>query len=172
MKSHVPDAVHRYLTRRGLEIRDELGAGIEGTVFATTSQTAIKVHMHQAAYQREKEIYLRLRDRGVETVKGFHVPQLIDFDDEALIIEMDHVTPPFVVDFAQASFTPPPSLTEEEQEEAFEEWNANGRSIFRKHWETVQSILSGFRCHGIYLSDIHPRNIDFGDGWQYEDDDD
>lgn len=166
------DPVRRYLRRRNMTFRDQLGAGIEGSVYATDSQTAVKLHSHRGAYDREKVVYLRLRDRGVESVRGFRVPTLIDYDDDAQLIEMDIVIPPFVVDFAQASLTPPLQTfaDEDEEDEALREWNEAGRDIFGRHWETVQSILSGFRVHGVYLADLHPRNIDFGDGWQYEDD--
>lgn len=149
-----------YASRRKKQIRSQLGAGIEGIVFATDYQTALKAHRYRAAYEREREVYLRLKAYGVEQVAGFNVPKYLDSDDELMVIEIEHVTPPFVVDFAQALLDGPVRRTEEEHEE----WEADGCEMFgRQKWEVVKTILSGFRRCKVYLADIHPRNIDFGD---------
>src|SRR5688572_24463552 len=96
------DRLDDYAALHRLTIVRQLGAGVHGSVFASSCQTAIKVHELLAAYQREKLAYIRLREHRVEEVNGFGVPQLIEADDELLILEMTIVAPPFVLDFGGA----------------------------------------------------------------------
>ena len=79
--------VQQYTDRKGLVLRELLGAGIHGSVFAAECQTegghaAIKAYERQQAYRRERDVYLRLRERDVTAIRGCHVPVLIDYDDE------------------------------------------------------------------------------------------
>jgi hypothetical protein len=84
----------------GLLLGDELGAGVHGIVFATESQSqgtqrywqsAVKAHQGEIEYGRERDIYLRLQQKNVSKIKKFHVPKLIRYDDDMLIIEMTMV---------------------------------------------------------------------------------
>jgi hypothetical protein len=110
-----------YTQRRGLVLGDELGTGVHGTVFATESQpekgpaavrSAIKVHQRQPDYLRERDVYLRLRDQGVKSIRGCHVPQLLHLDDELQVLEMTVVTRPYALDFAGAFLDQPPDFPE------------------------------------------------------------
>jgi hypothetical protein len=76
-----------YAQRYGLLLGEQIGYGIHGIVFVVESQTkpgrsAIKVHEREAAYCRERDVYLRLRDHAVADIRGCHVPQLLRYDDE------------------------------------------------------------------------------------------
>ncbi len=82
---------------------------------------------------------------------------MLDSEDNLLIIEMTQVTPLFIVDFVGTGF---PGNTkyqfdEETLQAAYEEQKEN----FGEDWECVQSALSELRSHGIFLSDINPKNI-------------
>lgn len=69
---------------------------------------AVKFHDRTAGYEREINVYLRLRAHEVTHVGGHRVPILIDQDDELLAIEMTIVSPPFVLDFGGAYLDQPP----------------------------------------------------------------
>jgi hypothetical protein len=105
--------VRQYASRKDLVLRKQLGAGIHGSVFAAEYQTtrgrsAIKGYEREYAYQRERDVYLRLRKHDVAAVRGCHVPELIDYDDELWCLEMTVVKRPFVLDFAGAYLDEPP----------------------------------------------------------------
>ena len=67
----------RYAANNGTEIAETLGFGIHGIVFGLTRKSAIKVHAKESAYRRERDVYLRLRDRGVSQIRQFAVPKLV-----------------------------------------------------------------------------------------------
>ena len=91
-----------YCTKYGCAIETELGFGYDGIVFSTTCQSAIKVLRYEPLYQKERDVYLRLTEQEILNVNGFHVPELLHYDDELWTIEMRIVRPPFVLDFAGA----------------------------------------------------------------------
>ena len=110
----------------GRKIETELGFGYDGIVFSTTCQSAIKVLRYQALYQKERDVYLRLQNHEILTVSGFHVPELLQYDDELWVIEMRIVRPPFVLDFAGAYLDEPPDFPEE----IMAEWRAEKKEQF------------------------------------------
>ncbi|HET6883830.1 MAG TPA: hypothetical protein VFI31_26995 [Pirellulales bacterium] len=76
-------------------MEEELGFGVHGMVWATDQKSVIKVHgSERLYYYRERDIYLRLREKNVTEVLGFHVPRLRAFDDELMAIEIAIVQPP------------------------------------------------------------------------------
>jgi len=79
--------------------------------------SAVKVLKFQPLYERERNAYFRLRERGVVEVLGCNVPQLIEHDDDLWIVEMSVVTRPFVLDFAGAYLDFPPDYPRELVEE-------------------------------------------------------
>ncbi len=110
--------VGQYAERKGLVLGELLGAGIHGSVFAAEYQTeggrsAVKGHERQPAYERERDVYLRLRECDVTGIRGCYVPALIDYDDELWVIEMTVVGRPFVLDFAGAYLDSAPDFSEE-----------------------------------------------------------
>src|SRR5438477_2910722 len=121
-KDELEKQAKEYVQRQGRVLSQELGHGVHGIVFLTRSQrgkkktpaqAALKVHRHEADYRRERDVYLRLKERGISTIRGCHVPKLLGFDDDLLIIEMTVVTRPFVLDFAGASIDKAPEFSEE-----------------------------------------------------------
>jgi hypothetical protein len=149
----------QYATIRNLELGEQLGFGVHGIVFATNRKSAIKIHAQEAAYRRELNVYVRLREHGVERIREFSVPQLIDSDDSLLAIEMGIVTPPFVLDYAAAYLDDPPEFSEK----ILIEWEAEKREQFEQRWPEVQSLLRALEVLGIYQTDVSPNNVRFRD---------
>ena len=118
----LPDEVKRRIDQfqadRGLTLEQCLGVGTQGTVFVLTNpslshRVAVKFHNRQAAYERERGVYLRLRELATTHVCGHRVPLLTNYDDDLLAIEMTIVSPPFVLDFGGAYLDRPPDYTPE-----------------------------------------------------------
>jgi hypothetical protein len=96
-----------YAARRQLDLTETLGSGKDGIVLVAKhknkpADVAIKILRLEEPYVREKRAYQRLGMAAVTTVLGFNVPELINFDDELLALEMTIVRRPFVLDFASA----------------------------------------------------------------------
>jgi hypothetical protein len=70
------------------------GWGNDGIVYETDSDTAIKALRHQPCYERERDAYMRLKEREVDNILGFSVPKLLDFDNDLLVLEMGIVSLP------------------------------------------------------------------------------
>ncbi len=83
-----------FASERSRRIIGQLGYGYDGTVFATDRQSALKVLRFARLYERERDIYKRLQQCGVYSVLGFAVPQLIDYSDNVMVIEIGIVSPP------------------------------------------------------------------------------
>ncbi|SFI44523.1 serine/threonine-protein kinase [Planctomicrobium piriforme] len=151
------ERARRYAERRHLSGLEQLGAGQDGIVLGTNLNTAIKVFRYRPLYENEKSVYLRLQHESLHELEGFHIPSLVDFHDELWAIEMEVVSPPFVVDFAGAYLDRSPPF----EEEQWNEWESEKRDQFGESWETVLSLMAAFRRFGIYLNDVKPGNITF-----------
>lgn len=153
-----------YARRNHFRLAERLGHGIHGIVYVTernaeAGNVAIKAHRSRDAFERERDVYLRLRDAQVEEILGFAVPKLIRFDDELLIIEMTVVTRPFVLDFAGAYLDYPPQFSDE----IWSEWESEKRNQFESRWPEVKAVLSALESLEIYMVDVSPSNIAFVD---------
>ena len=138
------------------------GCGVHGSVFGcirTTSdvQNALKIHEHSNAYRIERDVYLRLRELGIDLIQGHNVPQLIDYDDDLLVIEISVVVRPFVLDFGGAYLDRP----QDYDDEILEEWRREKAEQFEGNWPKASSILAELRGYGIYVADVNPGNIGF-----------
>ena len=128
-------------------------------MYATDRQSAIKVFQHERLYQRERDVYLRLQSRGVVQILGFKIPRLMGYDEDLWIVEMTIVSPPFVLDFAGAYLDQKPDFPPE----VMEEWREEKAEQFGERWSKVQALMWGFSKLGIYLADVKPGNIEFGE---------
>ncbi len=151
-----------------LALGDELGRGVHGIVFASDGQSqsnqlpfrsAIKAHQREVDFCRERDVYLRLQQKRITQVRGCHVPQLLRYDENWLVIEMTLVTRPFVLDFAGAYLDRAPDFSEE----VMADWRADKVEQFGKRWGEVQAILAILETHGVFMEDVHPGNIAFAD---------
>ena len=145
----------QYADRRQRKLQETIGSGADGIVIATDLNTAIKVFRHQLLYLNERNVYMRLQERRVEKIEGFHVPKLVDYHDDLLLVEMEIVRPPFVVDFAGAYLDRPSPFSPEE----LQEWETSRQELFGDDWEQVQSVMAAFQGLGIILNDVKPGNV-------------
>jgi hypothetical protein len=153
------DRLSRYCSVCGIELVEQFGWGYEGLVYSTVSKSAIKAFRHRELYENELKVYLRLRDHAVKAAHEFAVPRLISWNDEFLVIEMTIVSPPFILDFAGAYLDKRPPFDDEQ----LQEWEEQKMEQFEDRWPIVRSALSFFKGHGIYLNDVKPGNVTFGD---------
>lgn len=137
-------------------LKEKVGYGNDGEVWATNRSTVIKAFYREESYYREKSCFLRLQDQHVKDLDGLSVPQLIQFDDNLLIVEMTFVNPPFLLDFGKAYLDSSPPYDEEQ----LAEWRARLKQSFRKEdLPRVHRILNMLRSHGIEYLDARPWNI-------------
>ena len=76
-----------------------------------------------------------------------------------MIVEMQLVTPPFVLDFGKAYLDSPPEFSEEQMDD----WGQQGQELFESRWPDVKIIIWTLKRYGIYYYDAKPGNIAFGD---------
>ena len=153
-----------FANRNGLTLGDQLGAGVQGIVFSAKSQSeegrlAVKAHKQEPDYWRERDAYSRLKEHGINTLRGCNVPELIAYDDELWIIEMTVVSRPFVLDFGGAFLDGAPEFADE----ILAEWRAEKQEQFGSRWPEVQAIIRELQTYGIFLIDVNPGNISFSD---------
>jgi hypothetical protein len=153
-----------YASRHQLHLAERLGFGIHGIILVAednskVGKTAVKAHRSLEPYLRERDVYERLKCAGVSEILGFHVPQLMHFDDELRVIEMSIVTRPFVLDFAGAYLDVPPDFPEDK----WVEWEAGKRDEFEGRWPKVKAVLGALEALDIHMVDVSPTNIAFLD---------
>ena len=164
MEPELTQNAGEYALRYRLQLAERLGFGIHGIIFVAednlkVGRTAVKAHRSPGPYLRERAAYERLRDAGINQIMGFHVPQLIRFDDACRVIEMSIVTRPFVLDFAGAYLDAPPDFSEER----WAEWEAEKREQFEERWPKVREVLAALEALDIHMVDVSPTNIAFLD---------
>lgn len=133
---HWSEAIERiqaYVAAHHLSLNEELGRGYDGIVYATDQNTAIKGLRYEALYQRERDVYLRLEENGIETVQGCNVPKMIRSDDALWIVEMELVKAPFVLDFAGAYLDEKPDFPKS----VMARWQREKRQQFGANWDRV-----------------------------------
>jgi len=105
-----------------LSLRDELGQGMNGVVIVAEALipspgkprlSAVKACHSEIEYTRERDVYFRLQECNLTTIRSCKVPELLEFDDDLWIIEMTIVTRPFCLDFGGAYLEKPPDFSEE-----------------------------------------------------------
>ena len=163
-RSELLRRAHEYCEKNELLLGNSLGSGVHGSVFAIESQAeegslAIKVHERERDYCRERDVYLRLSELEVAEIRGCAVPEMTRWDDALWVIEMTVVTRPFVLDFGGAYLDEPPDFPDD----VLAEWRAEKKEQFGPHWPEVQAILRFLEGYGIFMEDVNPGNISFGD---------
>jgi hypothetical protein len=146
-------------SRIQIDWQSPLGLGTDGAVWKSSRKTAVKALERERNYRIELECYQRLYDADVTRVCGFAVPKLIGFHDDFQIIEMDIVSPPFVLDFAKCWLDTPPEFSDKQ----WDDWQAAGQELFEARWQAVLELLAVLKQYGIYYYDAKPANIVFGE---------
>ncbi len=159
---HTPDDIPKrarlYARKRRIEIVGKLGSGQDGWVGKSDEKTAIKFFERERAFRSERRAYERLAAHGINSIDGFDIPSLIHVDDLEMVIEMDIVQPPFILDFGKAHIDLRPDFTED----VMKEHEANQRELWGDdRWPQILSIVWQLERIGIYYLDTKPGNIAF-----------
>jgi hypothetical protein len=150
--------VKEYCAGHGTALIRMLGHGIDGSVWETDRQSALKACYRIDAYQRERDCYRRLFENEIAKLAGFNVPQLLDYDNRLQILEMTVVFPPCILDFGKAYVDVPPEYSAEVLAEA----EAAERELFSDdEWKQVRLVRAALRRYGIHYFDARPSNIMF-----------
>src|SRR5689334_768724 len=109
----------KYIEKHNLvtDFTNPLAFGQDGRVWETDKSTAVKVFERLRAYTVELERYRRFIQHGINELCGLAVPQFEDSDDELMVIEIDIVTPPYILDFGKAYLDHPQEYPEETKKE-------------------------------------------------------
>jgi hypothetical protein len=142
----------------GILLTNLLGHGIDGNVWQTSRQSALKIFRRQETYLRERDCYRRLLAHEDRELVGFMVPELLDYDNAHLAIEMTIVSPPCLLDFGKAYVGVPPDYSAE----ALAEAEAAERELFTdEQWKQVRLVRAALLNVGIHYFDARPSNIMF-----------
>jgi hypothetical protein len=93
-----------------IDLGEALGLGIDGNVWRTSRQSALKVFIRRDTYERERDCYRRLFENSVERLAGFQVPELLEYSNAHCGIEITLVKPPCILDFSKAYVDSPPTI--------------------------------------------------------------
>ena len=132
------------------------GCGQEGYVWPIQGGvSAIKVFERRRNFENELGCYKILDDHSVTEIRGFNIPQLIDWSDELMVIEMTIAKPPFILDFVKSSlyFKPEyPSDAEDHYQRQLED-------TFGEYLPQVELALAVLESFGIFYIDASGNNI-------------
>jgi hypothetical protein len=132
-----------------------LGWGISGYVYLSPdARTAVKIHRYAEGFERELAVYRILRRLKLKSVCGLTVPQLRGHNSSLRAIRMDFVSPPYLLDFAGATFTPP-----DFPEDVIAEWRAGIDRQFGQNAWMAYAVYDALGKHGIYYTDFRPSNM-------------
>jgi hypothetical protein len=134
---------------------------MDGTIWRTSRHSVVKALERERSFLDELECYQRFTAAGVESIAGFAVPELIDFDTELLAIEIKIVSPPFLLDFGKVYLDAPPPYWNDA--EIMGHWHAEGKENFGGRWPEVLRLIGALQKYGIWYVDPKPGNIMFAD---------
>lgn len=154
--------IRQYLSLIGpsVKLKEYLGGGTDGSVWATNRATAVKAFNTFSGYCNERDSYLRLAEYGVtDNLNEFWIPRMWSHDDELMVVEMDLMqNPPFIIDFAKVRIDRPPEFSDD----VLDYHDARGLELFgEENWRSVQRLMSALESFQIYYVDPRPHNIVF-----------
>lgn len=143
-----------FCRRRSVEVSDAGFAwGLDAFVWITNVDTVVKVHRYSDRYRREFAAYQRFQQLRVGRLRGFHIPDLLQYDDHLEILELSFVRPPYILDFVEAHLDRRPETFDLERIET------ESRRQFGQDWPDVRRLLEAMMQIGIYYDDVHNQNI-------------
>lgn len=146
-----------YASSKQLAMPSELpfDGGDDGSVWYTDNDTVIKAFLRTENYTHELTCYQRLKAGGItRKVRDFNVPELLDFWDDLLVIEMTPVFPPYILDFGKAYLADPRF-----PDHVLEEWHERMRFWWGDNVGEVRTALATLRRCGIWYYDAKPGNV-------------
>lgn len=157
-KNKIKEKAILYCQRQGIKIIQELGHGTQGIVYQSSNNSAIKVYDLFDGYTRERNVYIRLKERLIFSIQNFKVPRLLNWDDDLFALEMSIVHVPCVLDFGGAYLDNVPKHLPVRDEE----WEKEKIEEFESNWEDAKSIIREIELKGdLWLADINTGNIKF-----------
>jgi hypothetical protein len=138
-----------------------LGRGTDGTVWQTKDGTAVKVFERELNYTNELECYRRLRARHINQIDGLAVPELVDYDDEMMIVEMTIVQLPYLLDFGKVYIDESPPYAGDK--DTWSRHLEDMRDNFGTNYKRARRIVHLLKDFGIHYIDPKPANIRFED---------
>ncbi|HEY5312980.1 MAG TPA: hypothetical protein VIK18_10695 [Pirellulales bacterium] len=154
------ERAQEYARRHGLKfnLKQQLGAGTDGNVWATSRRSAIKVFSRERTYLTELGCYRRLASKQIREIDGLTIPRLLDYADDLWIIEISLVHPPYLLDFGKAYIDEPSPYTPEQ----LAEWRQSWVDFFPgSDLPRVHKVLRLLMALGIEYVDPKPWNIRF-----------
>lgn len=119
--------------------------------------TAIKVYDLEQGYKRERDIYNRLKDRKIQSIRGLSIPRIINWDDSLYVFEMSVVHVPCIIDFGGAYLDSAPDHMSRD-----EFWLEQKAEEFGKNWKEAQAVIREIEHRAdIWLADVNTGNIKF-----------
>lgn len=145
-----------YATAAGIAIDPEpFDGGQDGSVWHTDRHSVVKSFERYDNFAHELECYRRMQDAGLgKKILDFNVPELVNFGEKELVIEMGIVFPPYILDFGKAYLSDPkwePHIIEEWNERMINWWGADVKR--------VRLALFALRKYGIWYYDAKPGNV-------------
>ncbi len=135
---------------------------MEGSVWVSQKDSAIKIIRNRKNYVDELEAYKRLQSAGVRQLCGFAVPWLLGSDDELQAIEMEIVQKPYLLDFGKVYFDGE-QLHIYDPRDLQQDRNRSQSLYSTADWSRVAMALHVLESQfGIYYADARPSNIDCG----------
>lgn len=122
----------------------------------------MKASENEDNHFRELSCYERLGFYKIIEINGFAVPELIDYNDNLLIIEMTIVQPPFILDFGKAYLDSKPPYFYDAH--VMRDWEEGEQERWEERWPIVRKLVSALQSFGIYYMDLNQRNIVFPRG--------
>lgn len=128
-------------------------------MYKTQHNTAIKVYDLKQGYQRERDVYKRLKERDIRSIRGLSIPRIVNWDDTLYVFEMSVVHVPCVIDFGGASLDSPPDHMIRD-----EIWKNQKAEEFGNNWQEAQAVIMEIEYRAdIWLADVNTGNIKFSD---------
>ena len=123
--------------------------------------TAVKFFDRPDRFRRELEVYQVLSDKEIYQIAGHNVPEMYEWDEAALAIEMTIVERPFILDFAGAKYL---DEVPDFEQHVIDEHVEHIQELFGEQWADALHVADMFcQATGFTLLDIHPGNIAFAD---------
>ena len=133
--------------------------GQDGFVLRSDRLTAVKFFDNADRFRGELQVYHVLQAKGIHSIAGHAVPELIDADEQLQVIEMTIVERPFLLDFAGAKR---PEEVPDFEQHVLDEHLEHLKELFGDRWADALHVSEVFRRQtGFVLLDIHPGNIAF-----------
>jgi len=157
-----------YCTSRGKTIfARRRGFGFDAVIWQTDDDNILKVFRRPQRFHQELAVYQRLQalhskkttdsedifPKQLYRIQGFSIPLLLDFDEPTIVLELSYVSPPYILDFAEASLEPRQVPFDDPTREV------EYRRVFGANWPEVRRLLDSLRQLGIFYMDVHGKNI-------------